>query len=100
MKNLDSICRRQSPSALDSVPEVFPAQELHDDKGFAGLDVAEVEHLNDIAMADSGGGASFLQQAVRGVGVLNQGTPKHLERNLALAADWSRPRPLPCRLRR
>lgn len=76
---------RQRPLALEVLRECHPLHVFHDEEvhpaGFVG-----VERLNDVRVAEAGGGAHLVQEPGQGRVAVQQVRVNHLERDLAAHA--------------
>ncbi|MBK6529503.1 MAG: hypothetical protein IPF99_07865 [Deltaproteobacteria bacterium] len=84
--------RVQGLEALEELPEVEPVDVLHRDV-VAPLDLAEVDDLDDVAMAQPRGEARFIDEPPGGLRVAGHASGHHLEGDVLLEArDRAGPR--------
>ena len=66
------LVRRQPPAALDALAKRLAVEELHDHEAVAVGQLPEVEHLEDVVVADAAGGLRLALEALHDVGVAGE----------------------------
>ncbi len=78
---------RQEPTAvLDAVGQRIAVQELHDDVAIAVRQNAQVEHLQDVIVADATSGLRLTFEALHHLGVAGERGVQDLDRHAAIDA--------------
>src|SRR5262249_40064981 len=79
--------RREAPHAFDAPRQRLAVEVLHDGEVIAARPTAEIEHLQNMVVADAAGGLRFPFETLRDLAILGVARVQHLDRDAAIDAD-------------
>jgi hypothetical protein len=85
-ENRSCLCRREAASVLDPAGERLAFQELHDDEVITVSQLPDIEHFEDVIVADAPRCLRFALEALHHLFVAGVGGVQDLDRDLAIDA--------------